>query len=331
MKDRIVLVLAMSCAFVVVAYFGYSAAGQSPGQQAEPGVPGVSGVQGLQGVPDGTRVPGPLGSTKIGDTPNLTPAAIPPIDGVSLVRDGVYRITDPRPLEQATRLLERKLGVPIWYEDPVWSFNGDLVHAADLPANRELATRYPDWRGPLVPRGGTFDVILPTAPATLRAANPVDLLETAIASHMSFRNPGEFKVLQFGNNEFSIVGARAANKDGQIVEQVPPLDRRVSFPEAERTLADTLNLISSAINVKLMVEFAGGPKKSRRVLIGANNEVAREVVARTMRMPGGTKASWTLSYMPDLHAYLLGARPVEVEVTAPGVVTQLQTLFWPKH
>ena len=48
------------------------------------------------------------------------PSPIPKIDGVSIVRDGVYRITDTRPMEQASKLLERKLGVSVWYEDPVW-------------------------------------------------------------------------------------------------------------------------------------------------------------------------------------------------------------------
>ena len=84
------------------------------------------------------------------------PSPIPKIDGVSIVRDGVYRITDTRPMEQASKLLERKLGVSVWYEDPVWAFNGDLVQAADLSANRELAAKNPGWRGLLVARSAGF-------------------------------------------------------------------------------------------------------------------------------------------------------------------------------
>jgi len=257
------------------------------------------------------------------------PSPIPKIDGVSIVRDGVYRITDTRPMEQASKLLERKLGVSVWYEDPVWAFNGDLVQAADLSANRELAGKNPGWRGPLVPREGTFDLTLPTTTAALKAANVLSLLENVNASYGTFRNAGQFKVVQFGDNEFSIVGIRAAGKGGRIVDQTPPLDRRIFFPEADRTLADTLKLVCENINVRLMVEFRGGPENSRHVRMSANNEVAREVLARAMRIPGGMKLSWVLSYMPDLQAYILGLRAAQAEVTT-GTGTQLQTLFWPK-
>ena len=238
------------------------------------------------------------------------PSPIPKIDGVSIVRDGVYRITDTRPMEQASKLLERKLGVSVWYEDPVWAFNGDLVQAADL-------------------REGTFDLTLPTTTAALKAANVLSLLENVNASYGTFRNAGQFKVVQFGDNEFSIVGIRAAGKGGHIVDQTPPLDRRIFFPEADRTLADTLKLVCENINVRLMVEFRGGPENSRHVRMSANNEVAREVLARAMRIPGGMKLSWVLSYMPDLQAYILGLRAAQAEVTT-GTGTQLQTLFWPK-
>jgi len=43
-----------------------------------------------------------------------------------------------------------------------------------------------------------------------------------------------------------------------------------------------------------------------------------------MHSPGGTKVSWVLSYMPDLQKYLLGLRPAQAEVVAPGGTT-LQT------
>ena len=92
---------------------------------------------------------------------------------------------------------------------------------------------------------------------------------------------------------------------------------------------ESLKLVSENINVRLMVEFRGGPENSRHVRIGANNEVAREVLSRAMRIPGGMKLSWVLSYMPDLQAYILGLRAAQAEVSM-GTSTQLQTLFWPK-
>ena len=311
MADRIKLVAVVSCAVLLLHV--YLAAGQIQSQQAVQ----VQRVDGVGGSSRAGVIPEPVGPMRA-------------IDGVTIARDGEYTIDDPRPLEQGAKLLERKAGVPIWYEDPQWAFSGDLAQAADLPGNRELVARNPGWRGPLVPRGGSMFVNLPRTLADFRSANPVNLLETVIASHGQIKNSASFKVVQFGDNEFSIVGTGAASKEGQQTVQAPPLDRRITFPEAERTLAETLNLICDAINVRLMAQFTGGPDKSRHVRIGTNNEIAREVLARTMRMPGGTKIAWVLNYMPDLHLYTLGIRPVQIEVSGPNGVGHLQTLFWPK-
>jgi len=288
----------------------------------------IGGQTEVQQSIQGQRVVRTPGGPITGASSSDAPSPIPEIDGISIVRDGVYRVTDTRPMEQATKLLERKLGVPIWYEDPVWAFNGDLVQASDLPANRELAAKNLNWRGPLVPRAGTFDFTLPTTTAALTTVNVLSLLEAVNASYGSFRNTGRFKVVQFGDNEFSIVGIRAAGKDGRLVDQMPPLDHRLSFPETDRTLADTLKLICDSINVRLMVEFRGGPENSRHVRIGANNEAARDVLARAMRIPGGMKVSWVLSYMPDLQAFILGLRAAQAEVTT-STGSQLHTLLWP--
>ncbi len=170
---------------------------------------------------------------------------------------------------------------------------------------------------------------LPKTLADFRSANPVKLLEAAILSHSQLRNSASFKVVQFGDNEFSIVGTGAASKGGQSVARASPLDRRISLPAADRTIADTLKLICDSTNVRLMVEFRGGAEKSRHVQLGANNEVAREVLARAMRVPGGMKISWVLNYMPDLGTYILGLRPTEAEVVTEAGM-QVQTLFWPK-
>src|SRR5206468_297372 len=42
---------------------------------------------------------------------------VPDIEGVRFVREGLFTINAPRPLESAEELLRRKLGVPISYED----------------------------------------------------------------------------------------------------------------------------------------------------------------------------------------------------------------------
>src|SRR2546421_9022145 len=119
MKNRTSLLM-VACLIILARDYTNSATAQAQGQQ-------------------GIRSPRPEGGpSRIGATPESA-ATVPPIDGVTALGNGEYAISGPRPLEQAAQFLERKLGVPIWYEDPPWTFSGDLVEAADLPSNRELA------------------------------------------------------------------------------------------------------------------------------------------------------------------------------------------------
>ena len=79
-----------------------------------------------------------------------------------------------------------------------------------------------------------------------------------------------------------------------------------------------------------MIQFTGGPEKSRRVRIGANNEMARNLLERILKVSGKNKVSLVLSYMPDLQQYLLGIRAAEAETALPGGGTELQPLLWPR-
>jgi hypothetical protein len=234
-------------------------------------------------------------------------------------------------LERAADLLERKLGVSISYEDPPWISNRDTMYAADAPANLELAVRNPQWRGPLGPRGGTVIVILPTSQNAKEMTDPRDIIVGAILNHHVRGNPGQFKLVQLGADQFSIIGSAAEDKVGRLADHVSPLDLRISFPEEERTLPSTIDLISQATAVRY-VRLGSAPDREPRgprIRIGAQNEPARDVLARALRIPGGTKLSFRLNYMPDAQLYVLGLNPVRAEVQTPTGM-QLQTLYWPR-
>ncbi len=242
--------------------FAIQRSGASVGASGQPGVPPPRGRSG-RGDAAATRV-------------------MPPIDGVVARADGVFEITDPRPLNQIAVLLERKLGVAISYEDPVWASRRDTAYASALPANRELTARHPNWKGNLVPRGGTVTVVIPMAAEARQAASPASLIQAAISSYESSGNSAQFTVVRFGVNEFSIVPTRAEDKTGRLVDQVSPLDLKISFPEEDRSLPATIDLISRAIDVR-PVRFDSSPDayaRAPRVRVGADNETAREVLAR---------------------------------------------------
>jgi hypothetical protein len=286
------------------------------------------------GSPDGGRgqrgVPPPRAESGRGRD-SIPAVTIPEIDGVVRRQDGVFEVTDPRPLQRAAELLERKLGVPISYEDPVWASSKDTVLASKLPGNRELLARYPNWKGNLVRRGGTVSVVVPTRSAATEVINPVYVIQGVISSYEAQGNSGQFTVVRFGENEFSIVSMKAEDKAGRLVDQVSPLDLKISFPEEERSLPATVDLIAHAIGVR-PIRFDNSPEsysRAPRVRVGAQNETAREVLARAVRIPGGAKFSFHLNYMPDVHVHVIGLNPVRVELPTPNGV-QLETLYWPR-
>jgi hypothetical protein len=278
--------------------------------------------------PDQRGLPPPREASGRGSDASVTPV-IPAIDGVVLRQDGVFDVTDPRPLQQAAELLERKLGVPISYEDPVWASSTDTTPASKLPSNREMVAQHPNWKGNLVPRGGTFTVVVPITPEARQAVNPAALIQGAISSYESAGNTGQFTVVQFGENEFSIVPTKAENVTGRLADQVSPLDVKISLPEEERSLPATVDLIAQAVGVRPVRFDSSREPQGPRIRVGAVNETARDVLARALRIPGGVKLSFRLNYMPDVRLYVIGLNPVRVEVATPAG-PQLQTLYWPR-
>ena len=295
----------------------------------------MSAMVAAQGPPAGTSP----SNVRPSQGPGLPTFAAPPIDGVKVTEQGRYSVTDPRPLEIAAILLQRKLGVPISYEETAWVYAGDLVNASTLPGNEKLS-----GTGPLVPRLTKLDLTIPMTPSALATVAPETLAQQAIDSHRSYGNPGDFKVVRFGDGELSIVIDKATTKEGRLVAQNAPLDTRISFPEADRSLLDTLNLIVKGIAAKSQMQLLLGPSAppryfvEKKIRVGAQDEPARNVLARALRIPGNTKLSWHVTSAPASPTpssskdtpYFFVLMPVEVEVLVPGRGVQLQAVTWPK-
>ena len=247
-----------------------------------------------------------------------------PITGVTTAKLGVFRISGVRPLEIASELLKRKLGVPISYEGITWASREDL-------------------------RSGTLDVVVPTSPL---AARPADIIRQAVASHASFRGPGGFNLVGFGESEFSIVPANPSQTDGRNLGYASPLDVSISFPPEDRSLGQTLELILRTINEAARGPFTGrhtftgqeqyaweGPKFLRpqellyhhahRVRVGANAERARDVLARALRIPGEIKFTWDMRYDPLYKNYTLNFQPLAEEVLTSTGEARLRRIYWP--
>ena len=256
---------------------------------------------------------------------DLRPAASPP-RGAREIQPNVFMIDDTRPLEVASQLLSQKLGVPISYEEAAWLSEKDIVRASDLPSNVGITSPNQTTR---VPKGGTISITV--SPAS--RANIVATAQNAIDTHRRNKNPGEFKIVRFGDEEYSIVADFAEDARGTIVRQNNPLDQRISFPEADRTLTETLELIYRSAGTaahSTIVRVAPSPSKSLdRVILGARNEVARDVLARALRRPGQVKRMWSLRYDPQYKLYGIWFQTLRTETTTSGR-TVLAPVYWPK-
>jgi hypothetical protein len=121
-----------------------------------------------------------------------------------------------------------------------------------------------------------------------------------------------------------------------MVDIVPALDTLITFPKMNRSLGETLTLISRAI-------VAGGKRgfgfetpgytsyfDSTHVEVGADNEPARIVLARALKAPGQPRYSWHLSTMPLMNGGHLALVKTGFEVVdSKGNVLQ-QVVKWPK-
>ena len=128
------------------------------------------------------------------------------------------------------------------------------------------------------------------------------LLQDCLEVHARCESPGRFKLVRLDNYGYSIVPTEVRGKSGEIVSASSPLDARISFPRAKRYLGPTLELITQAISkstgekIEADVHSLPGINTIYDVALtnsGADNEVAREVLARTLR-------EMTEEYRPSL-------------------------------
>jgi len=250
---------------------------------------------------------------------------IPAMGYAQTIRSEVLQVSDPRPLAAAADLLERKYAVAINYEDPLYVFAGDLVDQT----NPSYRLAHPDKRA-IVPKGGalTWRVDVDTRAQTL--ADPMAMLQSLVGIHAASGNPGEFTVKRIGS-AYVIVPARAKNESGTVVARSSPLDVSISFPEQRISGIDAVKLICQTVSQPGAIKVTMGVVpynllQKKTVLLGANNETARNVLARALDglkwanphiVAPDAKLGWRLFYGADIQAYALNIHPVIADVPNP--------------
>jgi hypothetical protein len=235
-------------------------------------------------------------------------------------------ITDPRPMAKAAELLGLKFGVPIDYEDPEYSYAGDVVDVTIA-----IARTAPSTQRTLIPRGGSLEV-------ALAASSDVGaVLQTVLQHHNGTDNPGKFQLRQ-GNGRFEIVPTAVKRQDGRLGGEQPVLDVAITVPEQQWSGSELVGFICQALSQATGKTVVVGMVPTNllnqtAVTLQADGEPARDVLLRAFaglqyQQPVSTNVpqlSWQLFYGPDVKTYALNIRAVMAENPAPfgGTATQV--------
>ena len=251
-------------------------------------------------------------------------------------------VEGPRPLAEAAKLLELKLGVGVSYEDVPLVYSGDYARASNTSWGRKYGDDHAEFKAanPFGFTGGTLQIRFQTDTRTRQPIAPASrLLQDVIDQHSTRNNPGEFRLATLGN-DFSIVPTAARDRNGKMVAVRSPLDFPISFPVAERTGMETLRIICDAVTMASGYRVGVGsiPLNMMRntvVRLGVNGELARDVLVKMLeglrwsdpRTLGPiSKLSWQLLYGLEAHDIERGFYALNLEAVEREEPTRVGTI-----
>lgn len=182
---------------------------------------------------------------------------------VRLVADG------PRPLHAMAYTLSENFGIPVSVEDPLW------VHAGDL---KDASLENPKLRaGLMVPRGGPLEV-------EFRDSGHPSTILMAVLAAANRQLTHQYRLDKFGDR-FWLVPVRGRDAHGEMAEVTPLLDRLVTIPYGEQTIAQVAHRMAEQLSkqtgrqVSCCQSFVAGiPWGIERITFGADRWRARDVL-----------------------------------------------------
>jgi hypothetical protein len=245
-------------------------------------------------------------------------------------------VNDPRPLAAAILKIEELSGIPVNYEDVPIYFSGDLIDVTD----QARTPVPPGGRRMMAAPMRTFSVAIAVDEATgkllgLKAVE--EALLQLIAAYNSSNLPGGFD-LEVYSGVFFVKPIRYRDVTGDTKGMVSILSTLITLPEEKRNPYKTAQLVLSQLPIPAGYSAYPGTLISHvgQVLVGAQNEPARHVIARmlatdqsaTALHPNASlDAGWSYKFLLDSDAkfYFLNIsrvpnspRRILPEVKTPG-------------
>lgn len=211
---------------------------------------------------------------------------------------------DGRPVDTIIRQIERLSGIPINYEDLLYSNPADTKDIGALVAPSRGASAHL-----IVPRGGKLSISVPVDATNQRLADPTStanaLNALVAAANTSPVIAGRFKVQSY-NNTFFVVPTQARSATNDTMSPVTAvLSTPIDLPGVQKTAIDTLRDILEQVSRKTGVEIKIGtipvkPFFVTKTTMAASNEPASYALIRLFNaigMAGGASPYLTgMSY-----------------------------------
>jgi hypothetical protein len=223
-------------------------------------------------------------------------------------KDDFIIVNSGRPVAAAVVELLKRYPVVITYEDPRYTYAGDLKDVTEQIRNPQAPPRN-DGPRVLVPVGGQLQVRYAVSSLTNEPASLESALESIVEAKAALPAGGRFRVERSGS-VFHVVASQVRDPSGQWVEHTSVLDAPLTLKTGELNGVDMIRAIVDEVSARSGVKFGFNAIRVMRVLadyrgaVEANNEVAREVMLRTLQGID-ERLTWLLYYDPLMQGYAL--------------------------
>jgi hypothetical protein len=190
-------------------------------------------------------------------------------------------VIDGRPLSAVISQLETRYGWTITYEDPPYESPFDVDDVTS-----QVARDPKNFKGKvLVPRTREFDFKYPNADQSQAEA-----VLTALVRDYNMVNLDRFRLLRT-DKFFHVVPSVSNDKTGQPTERQSRLDVRVTIPDADRSVLETVELVVTQVRERSGAPLVAGRLpinllSQKRLRTGATKEPARDVLVRALTSTG---------------------------------------------
>lgn len=234
------------------------------------------------------------------------------IDKPAIYQVGEYlhiNASGPRPLLQAIEGLQQKYGWAIDYEDPQY-----LVAAENPSARPSPPHRLNSMARTGNAAGGGFSLRFQLTGPSGAAPAEGKLLTAVVDAYNQSNGAAEFKLMPQAGTRFAVVGIGARDASGSLVSQQPIFDTPITLPSAQRTVVETISLISGQLGSEnktpIAVHIDPALSQSMPAMIAAQPLPARKILSRAVAT-WGNKTYWQLLYDAQSKTYELNIRQLQ--------------------